>query len=141
MNADVSLTSDTIVINGNSYDLRNVEGSFIIKRQMIKLIYAFLGLVWLIVAVLVAFITLTQITSVPGNLSYLVLALMAYPSFLIGRAIMKRFYVPELVIMSNGIVILRIVEWPRNRPVVETIRNRVTNIKISYPLNPLYGAR
>jgi hypothetical protein len=141
MNADVSLTSDTIVINGNSYDLRNVEGSFIIKRQMIKLIYAFLGLVWLIVAVLVAFITLTQVTSVPGNLSYLVLALMAYPSFLIGRAIMKRFYVPELVIMSNGIVILRIVEWPRNRPVVETIRNRVTNIKISYPLNPLYGAR
>ena len=141
MNADVSLTSDTIVINGNSYDLRNVEGSFIIKRQMIKLIYAFLGLVWLIVAVLVAFITLTQVTFVPGNLSYLVLALMAYPSFLIGRAIMKRFYVPELVIMSNGIVILRIVEWPRNRPVVETIRNRVTNIKISYPLNPLYGAR
>jgi hypothetical protein len=141
MNADVSLTSDTIVINGNSYDLRNVEGSFIIKRQMIKLIYAFLGLVWLIVAVLVAFITLTQVTPVPGNLSYLVLALMAYPSFLIGRAIMKRFYVPELVIMSNGIVILRIVEWPRNRPVVETIRNRVTNIKISYPLNPLYGAR
>lgn len=141
MNADVSLTSDAIVINGNSYDLRSVEGSFIIKRQMIKLLYAFLGLLVLIIAVLVGFITLTQVTSVPGNLSYLVLALMAYPSFLIGRTILKRFYIPELVVMSNGIVILRIVEWPRNKPVVETIRSRVTNIKVSYPLNPLFGAR
>lgn len=141
MNANVSLTPDAIIINGNSYDLRSVEGSFIVKRQMIKLMYAFLGLFVLIVVVLVAFITLTQVTSAPVNLYYLVLVLMAYPSFLIGRAILKRYYVPELVLMYNERVILRIVEWPRNRPVVETIRNRVNNIKISFPLNPLFGAR
>ena len=141
MNANFSLSTDTLSINGQSYDLNRVEGSFIIKRQMIKLLYAFLGLFVLINAVLVAFITLFAMASVPGNVIYLVLALMVYPSFLIGRTILKRFYVPELVIMSDGIVILRIVEWPRNRPVVETIRNRVTNIKVSYPLNPLFGGR
>jgi hypothetical protein len=108
---------------------------------MLKLLYALLGLLVLVVFVLVVFTTLFAMASVPGNVIYLVLALMVYPSFLIGRTILKRFYVPELVIMSDGIVILRIVEWPRNRPVVETIRNRVTNIKVSYPLNPLFGGR
>ncbi len=141
MNANFSLSADTININGQSYDLNRVEGSYIINRQMIKLLYAFLGLFVLIIVVLVAFITLFQMTSVPLNVVYLVLVFMVYPSFLIGRTILKRFYVPELVIMSDGIVILRIVEWPRNRPVVETIRNRVTNIKVSYPLNPLFGGR
>ena len=141
MNADISLSVDTININGQSYDLNRVEGSYIINRQMLKLLYALLGLLVLVVFVLVVFTTLFAMASVPGNVIYLVLALMVYPSFLIGRTILKRFYVPELVIMFDGIVILRIVEWPRNRPVVETIRNRVTNIKVSYPLNPLFGGR
>ena len=141
MNANFSLSADTININGQSYDLNRVEGSYIINRQMLKLLYALLGLLVLVVFVLVVFTTLFAMASVPGNVIYLVLALMVYPSFLIGRTILKRFYVPELVIMSDGIVILRIVEWPRNRPVVETIRNRVTNIKVSYPLNPLFGGR
>ncbi len=141
MNANFSLSVDTININGQSYDLNRVEGSYIINRQMLKLLYALLGLLVLVVFVLVVFTTLFAMASVPGNVIYLVLALMVYPSFLIGRTILKRFYVPELVIMSDGIVILRIVEWPRNRPVVETIRNRVTNIKVSYPLNPLFGGR
>ena len=141
MNANFSLSVDTININGQSYDLNRVEGSYIINRQMLKLLYALLGLLVLVVFVLVVFTTLFAMASVPGNVIYLVLALMVYPSFLIGRTILKRFYVPELVIMFDGIVILRIVEWPRNRPVVETIRNRVTNIKVSYPLNPLFGGR
>ena len=95
----------------------------------------------LIVVVRVAFITLNQIGSAPVNLYYLMLVLMAYPSFLLGRAILKRYYVPELVLMYNERVIFRIVEWLRNRPVVETTRNRINNIKISYPIVLLFGAR
>ena len=138
MNADISLSVDTININGQSYDLNRVEGSYIINRQMLKLLYALLGLLVLVVFVLVVFTTLFAMASVPGNVIYLVLALMVYPSFLIGRAILKKYYFPELVLMINGIVVLRIVEWPRYRSVVETIRGRVTNIKVSYPLNPQF---
>ena len=139
MNVNVSIASNTITINDENYDLDNVEGSYIINRQMIKVLYAFLGLFFLVFFVLVAFITLTQVTSVPGNLSYLVLALMAYPSFIIGRTILKKFYFPELVLRSNGKIVLRMVEWPKYRSTIETIRCRITNIKITYRIIPQIG--
>lgn len=138
MNTDISLSANTLNISGKSYELESVEGSYIINRQTLKLLYAFMGLFWLVFLVLIAFITLTQVTSIPGNLSYLVLVLMVYPSFLIGRAILKRFYFPELVLTSNGKVVLRIVEWPKYHSIIETIKGRVTNIKVSYPLDLRY---
>lgn len=139
MNMNISISDDTITINERKYDLDSIEGNYIINRQMIKVLYAFLGLFLLVVFVLVAFITVTQVTSVNGNLSYLVLALMAYPSFIIGRTILKRFYFPELVLMSNGKILLRIVEWPKYRSTIETIRSRITNIKVSYHIRPQIG--
>jgi len=134
MNIEFSMTDDTISINNVNYRLKDIEGNYIINRQMLKLIYAFLGLFVLVMLIMVGFVTLTQLTSVPLNVGYFVLILMVYPSFLIGKGIMRMYYFPELVLTFNGKVVFRMIEWPKYKTTVETIRNRVANIKVRYPM-------
>lgn len=144
MNMDISLSGDAININGKSYDFSNIKGSYIINRQMLKLMYAFLGLFVLVIVESVALNTLFMLFGLPPMADHaliLVLVLMAYPYFLMGRTILRKYYFPELVLMVDGKVVLRLVEWPRYRSLVETIRGKLTNIKVTVPMNPLFVGR
>lgn len=139
MNVAIAFSDDTISINNVNYKLEDVEGNYIIRRQMLKLLYAFAGLFLLLEFIYLSSMSLFLYLSIPIVETNLVLLLMIYPYFLIGKKIMRKYYFPELVLTTNGIVVLRMIEWPKYKTTVATIRSRVKNIRINYYVDPTSG--